>query len=161
MSRTWRAVGATVALPLLLGGLTWLVIRTFADELPDPVATHWGDGSDPNGFSSRADGILIPPILGAAAGVVMGLVLWAALRKAPQLFRGAGGVAGFIAAFIGGVGVGSLWIQRGLTDAHQATNSGTFLGVGLAAGLLAAIIGWILMPGQEQGTAAATTDNPR
>lgn len=153
--RNVRIVGAIVALPTVVGIATWLTIGSFAQELPDPVATHWGAGSAPNGFSSRMTGMLFPSLFAPIVGIVMGVVLWAAFRRAPQLRRWAGAMSGFLSGMIGGIGVASLWIQRGLTDARQATDTGVMISVGLAVGVVAALAGAAVMPGEAPGSVLA------
>lgn len=157
--RTTRFALGTVVLPLLMAAASVLVTFSFLNELPDPVATHWGaEGVD--GFSGRASAPWIGGGLAAAFGVGMGLVFLAASRKAPQLLRAAGAMACGLTGFIATIGVASLWIQRGLEDARNASDSAGPVGVALLGGALGAALGAIVTPGQVPGAAHAEEPVP-
>jgi hypothetical protein len=77
-----------------------------------------------------------------------------------MLARSAGALAGAMAGFIGALGVGSLWVQRGLSDAHRASDIGAPLGIALAVAVVCALAGGLLMPGQVPGAAQAKAPVP-
>ncbi|MCA0337510.1 MAG: DUF1648 domain-containing protein [Actinobacteria bacterium] len=158
--RTVRSALAVLVLPAALALGSWLVIRTFVAELPQPVATHWGASGAPDGFSSPGSAAATTGLLAGGFGVGLGLVIWALSRKAPMVARGAGAFGAGMAGFIGGLGVASLWVQRGLTDARQATEITGPMGVGLGIGLLSALVGGLLMPGEVPGAARAVGPVP-
>ncbi|GAB2681412.1 SdpI family protein [Thalassiella azotivora] len=138
-SRLAVAAPALAAAGTALAGT--LVVRSQADRLPEPVATHWGT-SGPDGFSPLADSLWTTAVLFAP----LVLVLTAVTAVAPRSARGA--VAGFGVGTPVGLGVlvyGSTLRQAGLDDAALAPGPGPLvplaLLVGAAVGTLA---GWSL-----------------
>lgn len=154
--RLWLVV---VGAPVVVGLAGYLAAASFADQLPDPVATHWGTGAGPDGFSARSTGVALSA-LGAPIGLATGVIVGAVGRKINLTRRMAGGVAGGLAAFVCALGVGSLWTQRGLADAHAAPDPvlGLVLGV-LLGGLVGVLCGW-LVPALPDDVARATGPIP-
>ncbi len=158
--RTLRALAATVGLPIAIAVACWAITRSFLSELPDPVATHWGAGSEPDDFQARNSAGLTTALLAGVLGAVIGLGLWVAFRKASMVARGAGALAGGLSGLVGAVGVGTLWIQRGLSDARAATDIDTPMGIAFAVGLACAVLGAVVMSGEVPGAARATGPVP-
>ncbi len=109
----------TVVIPALSLGAAWLWVTTFSSQLPDPVAEHWGLDGQPDGFNTwRASFWTIAPIVALTCGIaaVIGLAAGrvAATRK----------VAAFLGVWAGialpWFSAGTLYVQRGLSDAAQA-----------------------------------------
>lgn len=163
--RARRELGAVALLPVGLAVAGWLVTRSFLDELPDPVATHWGASSAPDGFTARDSVALVDFLLTIGVGLVLGAILWVACRRAPMLRRLAGALPSGLAGFVAALSVASLWMQRGLADAREATQIGPALGFALVVGIGTGIVGALLMPGEAAGVATAKaappTDAPR
>ena len=107
----------TLAVPLALAAVPFVVATAWASELPDPVAVHFGtDG--PDGFSSLA-GAVWPT---AIATVAVALGSWALAffwGRTALVRRTAAGTAVGMAAFLSTLVVGMLDLQRGLADAAQ------------------------------------------
>ncbi len=160
MMRRIRMAVAVVAIPVLVGVVAWAVTKTFADELPDPVATHWGPGGSPDGFTELDRAVVIGPALAAAFGLVLGAVLWVFAARVPTIRRGSGAMAGFLSAFIGSLAVGSLWGQRGLTDAREASDVMAPVAVALLLGFLVAGLGALIAGGERSGAALARDPIP-
>lgn len=150
--RTVRMALAAIGGPVLLAGISVLVARSWLPQLPDPVATHWGPrGVD--GFTAAGPATWQAGAFSAGFGLLLGVLLWVASSKVPYLRRGAGGLACGMAGFIAFIGVGSLWMQRGLTDARLAPDIGWVIGVGLLVGIGCGALGAWLAPGQVPGAA--------
>jgi hypothetical protein len=152
MRRTALIIIGGPALAGVLGLLAWLAIRS---DLPDPVATHWHPGG-PDGFTARSRVawlLLLGPVLGLLTG---GLVGWFG-RHEPAGRRLGAGLAGGTAWFVTVVTVGSLWRQRGLTDAADAAGIDGVLVVALLVGLLLGLAaGFAPGLGDPAGSARAT-----
>lgn len=151
----------TLALPAAFVGTTLAAAAAWSDELPDPVAVHFGtDG--PDGFSSLA-GLLWPSTLTTA---LVALGCWALAffwGRASIVRRTASGTAVGLAAFLAALVIGILDLQRGLADAAQAGDVGTVTGVAIGVGVVAAAIGAWLMPGdpRQPTSESVPTDAPR
>lgn len=124
---------------VLLGG-AMLLVASWWDELPDPIATHWGpDGVD--GFGDAATNLTLLVLVFVAIAVAMWLVAVLGGRDALHRRIGVGMAAGsgaFGALFVAGVADA----QRGLADAARAGDiDGAVLlatGAGVALGAVAA-----------------------
>lgn len=133
--------------PLAITAVAIALAWSWRDELPDPVASHWG-GDGPDGFAPLSQGLWI---LGAIV-VPFSLFVWALgffAGRAAAVRRIAAFFGVFFAVAICGVIVGSLWIQRGLADATQAGGVGGVTVAAFGGGtLLGAGAAW-LTPGDE------------
>lgn len=151
-----RTTVLTLVVPLVVAAAAVLVALSWADELPDPVATHWGAGGEPDGFSSLT-GALTLLVLTAVLTAVSCWVLAVRLGVTSATRRVAAGTSVGLTTFVAVVVVGSLAQQRGLTDAADAGSlTGTLVtaaGIGLLLGGVAAA----LVPGDPTTTA---TDAP-
>ncbi len=153
MSRRTRALGLVVAGPLALSALALAVAWSVRGDLPDPVATHWGTGG-PDGFTGR-DRALLLTLLGAPIGILTGGLVVLLTGKAPGFRRFGGGLALGLAGFVDTVGLGSLWVQRGLADARQAPAIEPVLIVALVVALAVGLLGARLTPGEDPEAAVA------
>jgi hypothetical protein len=160
--RRWVTAGVTA-----LGGVGVLAAGTqlaysWRDELPDPVASHWGADGAVNGVSS-VDSVL-RVMLGGGLVLVLGFAALTLLLGQSALTRriGAAGVA-WSALFMTILTVGSLNIQRGLTDARAAGGLGGVLIVALVVSLVAAGGAAAVVPGdpRQPTTAPVDADAPR
>lgn len=148
-----------VPLAVLAGGLA--LAWSWRDELPDPVATHWSDdGVDGFGSASSTLWVLV------AIVVPFSLFMWLVGR-----FAGRTAAVRRLAAFFGVwfavtmtvVLVGSLAVQRGLTDAHDVGGLGAVLGIGFGAATVLGAIAAVAVPRDAPlpTTAPIPADLPR
>ncbi|GAB4077798.1 DUF1648 domain-containing protein [Nostocoides australiense] len=156
MTRAWLIV---VLVPVLVAATTALVLRSWRGQLPDPVATHWGSGSTPDGFTSLAD----LPWLGLLALIALPAGCLPLALGGRQGFnrRFAAGFAAGMAVFLGLVVLLSVNAQRGLTDAASAAGDidGSVALSVLAAVAAGALAAW-LVPGSTADAAAALEPIP-
>jgi len=162
-ARRRHLTGAIVAAGGLLvlagsAGLAW----SWRADLPDPVASHWGVGGGPDGFSSL--GGVLAVLLGIGGAMVLGFggVTWALGQSAVTRRIGAAATA-WVSLFLSIVVVGSLSIQRGLSDAREAGSVDTVLLAAILGSLVPAIIVAIVVPGDlpRPATSAIAADAPR
>ena len=135
------------AIPALLvvvtGAICLLLLWSWRGELPDPVATHWGAGSVPDGFSSLTSVFLIVGLAGLV-GVVFASVAAFAFRDATVARMMAGTAAG-TAIFVMVLGTWVTGVQRGLDDAAAARLSGLVILGSVALGIAAGVFtGWVV-----------------
>lgn len=146
----------TLVAPLALAGLAVAVALTWADDLPDPVATHWGPGGTPDDFSSLTGALTLLVL----TSVFLSLSCWLlALRLGAEATtrRIAAGTSVGVTALLAVVVVGSLAQQRGLADARDAGPvTGVLVGA-FAAGIALGVLAALLVPGDPDVTA---TDAP-
>ena len=122
----------------------------FLRDAPNPVAVHWS-GSGPDGSGPG----WIYPLLTVLTGFGPAAVLFFA--GLPRLIRGARGWSfRFLAAMALGMAtfaaVSMTWsvaMQRGLDSWHDAPSVLPAIIVGLALGVGAGFIGWVIQPKQE------------
>jgi hypothetical protein len=146
----------TLVAPLALTVLAVVVALTWADDLPDPVATHWGPGGTPDDFSSLTGALTLLVL----TSVFLSLSCWLlALRLGAEATtrRIAAGTSVGVTALLAVVVVGSLAQQRGLADARDAGPvTGVLVGA-FAAGIALGVVAALLVPGDPDVTA---TDAP-
>lgn len=141
-----RAVSTvlTLVVPLALAAVPVVVAGAWAAELPDPVAVHFGaDG--PDGFSSLA-GAVWPAV---AIGAVVAVSAWALAffwGRTAQVRRVAAGCAMGLTAFVSAIVVGTLDLQRGLTDAADVDGVGLVVALAFVVGIAAAALGAWAVP---------------
>lgn len=140
-------LAAVVPLSFTLAAGAWVL--SFADELPDPVAVHWGADGRPDGFGSLASSvglILIVALLMCALATAIG-VGWgraAATRRIAVFFGMWSGIA--LPWFV----AGTLDAQRGLTDAADAPGVGWPMLVSFGVAMVVAGIAAALVPGDPR-----------
>lgn len=156
---------STAAWTLLVPGLvlaaTVAVVLGWRDELPDPVASHWGaDGVD--GYSSLTGLVVVMVTISA----VFCLVMWATghWRGHPAMTRRfANGMAVWLTAFLSGILLGTLWIQRRLTHASEVGDVGGVLALSMVTATVAGGLAAWATPGDEPRPTSAPVpvDAPR
>ncbi len=135
----------TLVVPVALVGAMFVVAHAWSDQLPDPVAVHFGtDG--PDGFSSL-DGALWLPAGIALAVAVLAWALAFFWGRSAATRRSAAGLALGLTVFLVSLTLGILHLQRGLTDATQtgAVGPAMVLSFVLGLGVGAAVVP--LVPG--------------
>lgn len=129
-STWWIAFG----LPALVAVGAMVLMGSWSDELPDPVATHWNGAGEADGFQS------LDTLIWSFGAVVLG-VTWfsAAIMAAVKVpARGLTAFSVGMAMFMAVLLAGSVYVQRGLTDASGQELPGVWFAIGVAAGLVAA-----------------------
>lgn len=129
-------VAAIVGVALAAQAVIWSI----APELPNPVASHWGLGWEPNGFSSVGTVAVIALAIGLVLPLLM-LLLGVGVRAAREMSAFSVGLATLIQTQF----CVMLWTQRGLSDARQATGVGGGLVWGLVAGVATGLLTWFLV----------------
>lgn len=145
----------TVVVPALVTLAGSAVALSWRDDLPDPVASHWGPGGVVDGYST------LTTLLLGLGGLTLAFCAFTALvgtlaGRAAMSRRFACGMAVWFALFLQGVLLSTLAMQRGLADASAAPGTSTALGVALAVATLAAVVVAWLVPGDAAVAASAT-----
>jgi hypothetical protein len=154
--RIWTAGLTTLlSLAVLAGG--WLLANGWRGELPDPVASHWGTGGHPNGFSSL-DGVLRVMLIGGLALVLLFGAITLFLGQTGWARRVGAAGAVWSAVFLTTLVVGSLSVQRGVSDAAQAPDIGGVTLVAFGASLAAAVLVGLVVPGDPHLPTRAPID---
>lgn len=155
-----RAAVAVVLWPLAIALIGLGVLLSFIDQLPDPVATHWGPGDVPDGFSARSSlpwFILLGLVTGWLSG---GLILALAWREAMHRRVTVGFAAG-MTTFVTVVMVGTSWVQRGLTDAREAGGVEWPIVAGLVGSIAVGVLAAWTTPGAQDSPQKATGPVPQ
>ncbi|WP_280424069.1 hypothetical protein [Nocardia carnea] len=140
--------------PILFAVPNLVLLAAAADDLPDPLATHFSaDGAD--GFTGRVATMGIAAALALGFGALFAAMLVAANRKgAPErrpdttldpnrlLVSSAWGVG----ALLGVLLFASTRANLGLTDPAQATLPGWMFPVAAVVALLSGALGWLIAP---------------
>ncbi|MDM7855971.1 DUF1648 domain-containing protein [Cellulomonas alba] len=140
LSSTVLALLVPLAVLLVAG----LAIASFADELPDRVATHW-DSTGPNGTGTLAGFLAVA--LGVPAVVAVGCWLLAVLagRSSGTRRISVGFAVGFAIAFAV-MAVGALAVQRGIEDGLDAPGIDGVVVAGILAGVVLGVAVALLAP---------------
>jgi hypothetical protein len=138
-------VGADI--PIVLTAIAAVVMATWIPDLPDPVAVHWS-GDTPDGFGDVWLMLLTP--LGVSG--LFGIFAAGVIAKPTEhgLLMANQKIALVLSVWLAGllgVGVtGTLWVQRGLEDAADASGGAIWLLWGAIAGIVLAVPAWFLLP---------------
>lgn len=154
-----RAAVAVFLWPLVitLAGLGLLL--SFIGQLPEPVATHWGTGNVPDGFSSR-DSLPWLTLLGLVTSWALGALILAVGGRDGMHRRLTVGFAAGMAAFMATVVVGTAWVQRGLADARDAGGVEWPLIVALIGSIGVGLVAAMTVPGAAADSTRATRPVP-
>ncbi len=151
-TRTAAAAGwLGIGLPLLVTIIGVYLQLSWWDQLPNPVAVHWGANGVVDGFGSQAMVPWMTALLGVVLPLLMTIPVLVSLRKGvrgPNL-RFMVAIAAFFSGFMVWLLTGSLYIQRGLADAAETGSIAPVLLAGLGAGALAGVLAWVIQPRQE------------
>lgn len=148
-----------VALPIAIGVVGVALGRMWRADLPDPVATHWGWSGVPEGFMSTDTAVWLGGF-GGLQGLVLGGTMLAMSEWVPEIRRGSGALVVGMSTLVTTLMVGSLAIQRGLADAASAPGVGGLLGLALAAGAVAAVLGGLAVGAPDRTALAAIAPVP-
>lgn len=145
MRRTWFVV---LVVPLVIGLAGLAVVAAIQLELPDPVATHWGtDGVD--GVTSREVAPYLA-LLGVPLGWFTGGIIVVLGRRSGTMRRLGAGFGCGMAAFGTMIAVATLWAQRGLANATQATDPPDLeIALAVVAALVVGALGALAVPGSS------------
>ena len=137
-------VSAGLPLAITSGGTALMV--AWLPELPDPIAVHWGlDG--PDAFAPAWTSIVLYLVLGLGLPLLFGGLMFAGKAAGPTWIQKLlASVSLGVSVVLAVAFVGTFAVQRGLADASDAPDIGWLVIGGLAAGLLAGVIGWFIMP---------------
>ena len=146
-----RASTTVIALGIPAVMVTAVVIVALAwrQELPDPIATHWGPSGEADRFGPFG------PHVTAHAVIVMLFAagLWAIgffWGREAMTRRFVAGAAAWFAGVLSGVLLGNLSIQRGLTDATEVGTADGPLLFAFAVGTVAAVLAAWAVPGDRR-----------
>lgn len=158
---------AITGLTVTLGGLVILAVAgvlawSWRADLPDPVATHWGRGGVPDGFAPLDRAIAVPVGAGVVLVLAFGALTWAIGHSSVNRRLGAA-VTAWVSVFMSIILIGSLWMQRGLSDAHQAASVNGVLLATFAGAAVAAVVAAVVVPGdsRQPTTHAVDANAPR
>ncbi|WP_448061193.1 DUF1648 domain-containing protein [Cellulomonas hominis] len=147
-------------LAILTGAL--VVALSWAPELPDPVATHFGASGRTDGFGSLTGLLVVILGLGVALAVLGWYVAARGGRVAAARRQGIALALG-IAAFMATTVLVTLAPQRGLADATELHGLGLGFVWPFVAGVAAAALGVLATPadGPSPATVPVAADAPR
>ncbi len=155
-----------LVVPLVMTAAAALVALSWRDELPDPVATHWGGDEGVDGSGSLT-GLVVAVALGAVVCAFLGWALAYFAGRQAMVRRSGVGLAVGVTAFLDALLLGALWIQRGLDDWTQAPDADGAIGVAIAAGVVLGVgVALVVRPdtarpaGPDDPVPAAALDLP-
>ncbi|NNU28081.1 DUF1648 domain-containing protein [Isoptericola sediminis] len=130
------------------------VVRSWRDDLPARVATHWGPDGTPDATMTVTG--LVTAVLALTVGLlalfaVVGLV-WGSSASTRRMAAGSAVWSGGLGATLLLVGAGA---QRGLDDASSATLSGWAVAATILLPLVPAVVAALVVPGDARQPADA------
>ncbi|ACZ30140.1 hypothetical protein Xcel_1109 [Xylanimonas cellulosilytica DSM 15894] len=156
-SEPWKALArrstlwsAAVALLLLIASTA--LVLSWRGDLPDPIASHWGSGVEPDGFMSLTQWVVTMAATGVGTIAIFSAIglFWG---RAAATRRIAAAATVWIGAFLAVVQVTAIAGQRGLADAAAARGSGGWLVASYLLPLLPAVAAAFLVPGDPRQAA--------
>jgi hypothetical protein len=150
-------------LPVLLIAVGAFMIWLWLPELPNPAATHWNNGPEPDGFGPPSTYLAVLLAIGGGMAVVMGSVAYGAERRSPGSQTGTW-LSAFnlaMAAFMSITMCWSVATQRGLADARQAGSAtpSSLTSTGVAA--LLGIAVWLVLRTTAKGASEQGANGDR
>tara|TARA_B100000519_G_scaffold132522_1_gene114480 strand:+ start:2047 stop:3054 length:1008 start_codon:yes stop_codon:yes gene_type:complete len=156
---SYRVIIVALGVPLVVTAIGLVLVSLWAPELPSTVATHWGfDGVDGVGP------LWSIPILLLVVGVGVPGILYGVLAAAGgrgeflRTHKLLAVVAAAVSVLVVTIGVGSLWLQRGLVSAQDAGDILPVLGVAALLALAVGAISWFVLPAAAPVTASERRD---
>lgn len=156
-----RRVAALTLLVAVAFVATALAIQS---DLPTQVATHWSGRGAPDGFTSREHAWLTVAVPVGVVALLLAPLSAVVARSFGDEARWMLGLPVATATMTGTITLGSLWLQRGLTNATEMALPGWLMPVGLVTG---GVVGWagVQLAGRSTGppttSAGAPADAPR
>jgi hypothetical protein len=131
-------------LPLLIPTAALAPLLVFSARLPEPIATHWGSGGQPNGSTPQVFFLASIALMTIIPAVVLAYV---ARPRAPrrQDVAGAAAIASFVGALMAAISANIVWANLDQSNWAAATNVG--LGGSLLFGMIAvsvAAVAWVV-----------------
>lgn len=159
-SRT-RVVLIGGIIPVVLAATATILMISWLPLLPNPIAVHWS-GAGADGFGPAIPFIVTPAIITLLFSAFAVAWSWR-LTATGQLGWNQKGVlvTGVWLATLLSIGFGSsIALQRGLADAHKASDAGPSLAAGAGIGLALAAVAWFLLPPGESIEEHGAPANP-
>ncbi|MBF0672349.1 MAG: DUF1648 domain-containing protein [Salinibacterium sp.] len=153
-----RAITVGAIVPIVVTALAAVITASWIPELPSPVAVHWA-GDTPDGYGNVWLFILMPLVICTLFALFVVAMssrpTESGLLTANQKFVlvTSPWMAGLLSVGLGG----TLWVQRGLDDAAEASGGAIWMLWGLLAGFAMAIPAWFLLPPSDR---AVVTGEP-
>jgi hypothetical protein len=143
---------SAIALALLIAAA--VIIWSWRDQLPHPLASHWSGGSAPDGFSGLTSFITFMGATGLGCIALFDAIALFSGRTAATLRMTAAGNV-WIAGLLATIATGSTAVQRGLADAHHVVLPGWLLPTAMLAPLIPAVIAAFLVPADRHQPSAS------
>lgn len=160
LTRT-RLVAVAVVLPVLIALVAALVIIVSMPTLPVQIAIHWGTGGA-DGFGSPWEIVaILVGVIGLFSVVMAFSIRDLAESGRPRPMQKALAVLALGLSVALSIGMtASVLVQQGLDDVRTAPDPLPGLLLGVALGLLAAAVGWLLLPRADRTPPAAVDVEP-
>lgn len=160
LTRT-RLVAVAVVLPVLIAVAAALVIVVSIPSLPAQIAIHWGSGG-PDGFGSPWEIVaILLGVVGLFSVVMAFSIRDLAESGRPRPMQKALAVLALGLSVTLSIGMtASVLAQQGLDDVAMAPDPLPGLLLGVAFGLLAAAVGWLLLPRADRTPPASVEVEP-
>jgi hypothetical protein len=146
--RVLTGAAVTVAGLLILAAAA-AVAWSWRAELPDPVATHWNARGEADGFAPLGQILAVMLGFGGVLVLLFGAIIW--LLGASSVNRRAGTASVvWLSLFLSVIVLGSLYVQRGLTDASDVSSIDGVLLAAILGPIVPAILAAVLVPGDPR-----------
>ena len=154
-NRRWLT--GVIAVPLAIGLLAAAWMLTVAGDLPDPLASHWGqDGVD--GYMSLPGHAAIAVFVGGGSGALLAALGILTRGSSPLMGRLGVGLGLGFGLLLTGLSIAVVAGQIGLADASQAEISAPVIWTAAALAVAAAVAGaWLYRPDEVDRTQSPET----
>lgn len=137
-----------IVVPTVISVVAFVLVQSWIPDLPNPVAIHWGGSGGPNGFGSPTTYLAMIVLAGWILPLVMSVpaIPFASRGRYSPVTRFMVATSVWLSLFMGILAVGSVSLQRGLTDAADAPGVGMVLLAGLGISTAAGVITYVILP---------------
>lgn len=151
------AMAAAVPVVAMIVGI--ILFISWKVRLPEPLATHWGAGGTPDGFTSQSVLFWALVVIGAGA-VLLSVLVIRGVGEPNACAYAVAGIAG-VSAFVYLLVLAAVGVQRGLDDVSEARFPGWWAAIAAVVAAAVAVSMYRLAPrwsvtDPPSGTADAT-----
>ncbi len=140
-----RTTLLTLVVPAAITTAALAIAWAWRDDLPDPIAIHWGTHGPDGSGSLLLNVVVLAVVSMVAAGLLWALSFFAGRQS--FLRRGAAGLSVWFVTVLEGVSTGGLSVQRGVTNWRDAGSIGGPMLVVFIVAAVATSLVIVLSPG--------------
>lgn len=157
-----RFVLVAVWLPLALVAVAVVVQLVLMPQMPSTIAVHWNASGEPDGAAPAWTSPLATAVFGLGLPLLISLTSLPGLRRGDEggMYRLAGAAAAGVSALVAVAFTWTFAMQAGLEGSADAPAIWPAVVGSLAAGVVVAVVAWLVQPRESVGTTVVAGAEP-